>query len=189
VVHRLSVVLLALAGCYSFGKTTSTMTGTGAGVSVDGSEPRGASVEAVGGAGGWYAAFGLSGRRIARAGDPEAHHAVGLDLALRVSPLGLLANDHALERYLDFGAETGVGFKVAKAPPHILAVEGEAWVGGWVELGLFAANDGYVALTGNLRTVDATSPWLDRPTELTFGIAWRHRGKPTRSKAFFLTPD
>lgn len=185
-----AVVALALGGCYSLGKTTGSMTGMGANVTLDGgTAPRGAEVEAVGGAGGWYAMIAMAGRKVERAGDPEAHHGAGLDVALRVSPLGLLANEHDLERYLDFGAEAGAGFKMVKAPPHTIAMEGESWVGGWAEVGLVSSGDGYVALTGTIRTIDATETWNDRPTDVMIGIAWRSRGKPQRSRALFLTPD
>jgi hypothetical protein len=187
---RIAALALALAtGCYSFGKTTTSVKGTGASVTLDGTEPVGASIETVGGAGGWIGSLALSGRRLEREGDREPHHAAGLDVSLRLSPLGLLADHHELERYVDFGVETGAGFKVAKAPPHGVALEGEAWVGGWAELGLWSADGGYVAVTGSLRTVDATEPWLDRPTEVMIGLAWRHRDKPQRSRFFLLTPD
>ena len=185
----LALVLPLATGCFSLGKTTSRMSGTGASVTLDGTTPVGASIETAGGAGGWIGAIALSGRRLEREGDRDAHHAVGADVSLRLSPLGLLADHHDLERYFDFGVETGAGFKVAKAPPHGLALEGETWVGGWAEVGLWDTGDDYVAITGSLRTVDATEPWLDRPTEVMIGIAWRQRDKPQRSKAFLLTPD
>lgn len=188
------IVVLAIAvcacGCYSLGKTTGSMTGMGANVTLDGDgAPRGAEVEAVGGAGGWYGVIALDGRTVERAGDPDAHHGAGIDVALRVSPLGLLSNAHDLERYLDFGAEAGAGFKVVKAPPHEVAMEGESWVGGWAELGLMSASDGYIAVTGTVRTIDATDAWTDRSTDVMIGLAWRSRGKPQRSKSFLLTPD
>ena len=52
-----------------------------------------------------------------------------------------------------------------------------------------SASDGYIAVTGTVRTIDATDTWADRSTDVMIGLAWRSRGKPQRSKFFLLTPD
>jgi hypothetical protein len=173
-----------LAGCYSFGKTADSLGGVGATVTLDQhGNAIGAAAHGVGGVAGWHADLELVGERVHKAGDPRTFQAVGLGLALRVSPLGLLANEHRLERFFDFGVETGFVGSVVVSPEWTTraAVSG----GVWVELGLMAAAGGYMAVTGNVRTVNADDPWTDQEAVFLVGLAWRHR-EPTKPNHFTI---
>jgi hypothetical protein len=182
ILARLGVLaaIAGAAGCFPWRKSAEDVSGLGAAVQLDqDGRPVGAHAEAMGGEGGFAATFELVGQRVQRANDEDTHYALGAGFGARFSPLALLADDHRLERYFDFGAEAGVNGSIVKAPPNVFAARGEAYYGGYVELGTVRASDGYLALTGNLRVIDASEPWNDLPVQVSIGVAWRKRSKPT----------
>jgi hypothetical protein len=67
------------------------------------------------------------------------------------------------------GESTPIG-----APPHGVSGVGSGWLGGWVEVGTVSLGSGYLALTGGVRRESFEAPWIDQ-TQLTIGVAWRHR--------------
>lgn len=177
-IGKIAVLLVSLAGCYPFRKTAEDVSGMGARVIVA-DHPVGAAVDAVAGEGGFAVTAELTGQRVERSSDRDAHSALGAGVGLRLSPIALLADDHRLERYLDAGVQVGVHGSAVLAPPHGVALRGATYYGGWVELGLVRGKGGYFALTGELRVVDASEPWLDRPVEIAVGLAWRERTRPS----------
>ena len=145
---------------------------------VIGQNNRGASAHVMGGMAGLHFEFQGGGRQFERDGDPNAYTGVGLGASLRASPFGIIAPDHRLERFLDLGAEVGADASLVVGVPTTATLVGAGWVGGWVELGTVPVGDGYIALTGNIRTVAATDTWHDQLL-LGVGIAFRKRAKVT----------
>jgi hypothetical protein len=179
------LVALCATGCF-VRKNAEDVSGMGAGVMFDDTDgtPSGAMVQGIAGTGGMQIEAELVGHRVHRAEDTDGttRPALGLGLGVRASLLGIVADDHRLERYFDFGATAGVVGSVVKTPPNFVDARGEAYYGGWTEIGLSSTRDGYLALTGELRVSDATETWDDIPVSVTVGLAWRKRGPPTRTR-------
>jgi hypothetical protein len=135
----------------------------------------GGQAHVMGGYAGLYADLEANVRDAVRPDDPDTHHGIGLGLSLRGSLFGVLATDHMLERYLDLGAEAGVGGGfVPGVPPHSVAGMSAGWYGAWIEVGTISLGSGYLALTGGIRREVFEAPWIDQ-TQLTIGLAWRKR--------------
>jgi hypothetical protein len=114
-------------------------------------------------------------RDAARVHDPARYHTLGAGVSARASLFGILATDHAFERYLDFGGEAGASVGLALGvPPSDAAFAPSGWLGGWVEVGTVSLGAGYVAITGGVRRELMADPFLDR-TQLMIGLAWRQR--------------
>jgi hypothetical protein len=94
----------------------------------------------------------------------------GVDLGLRVSLLGVLANDHRLEHWFDFGGSAMVGGGLVH--PARLETFAEASVGGWVEIGLYPGPR-YPSLVFEVRRV-VIDGW-DSATVFAIGLAYTKR--------------
>ena len=180
----LVVACLALAGCLWATPRSDSALGFGARVVLDdGGHPEGAAVHGEIGYAGLYMDVDVTTREVTQPADPAGYRAVGLGFTVRASLLGILATEHRLERYFDFGAELGGGGGAAFAVPK-RGVESVTmgWIGGWVELGTVSLGpDRYLAITGNLRREAVhEDPWLAR-TQLLIGLAWRERGPVSAS--------
>jgi len=176
-VLRIVILAAVLPGC--LWATTSSDKVHGYEVrGVVGDGNRGASAHVMGGMAGLHVEFQGQGRQFRRAEDPNTYTGGGLGLGLRASPFGIIARDHRLERFLDLGAHTGVDFDVVFGVPGNVALVGSGWVGGWVELGTVPVGDGYLALTGDIRTVGLTDSWNNQVL-YGIGIAYRQRAKVT----------
>jgi hypothetical protein len=133
----------------------------------------GAQAHFEGGLAGLSADLEANVRDAVRPDDPDTHQGIGLGFSLRASLFGILATDHKFERYLDFGAEAGVGGGLVRGvPPHGVSSMSSGWYGAWVEVGTVSLGSGYLALTGGIRREVFTDPWLDQ-TQLAIGVAWR----------------
>jgi hypothetical protein len=152
-----------------------------------GYEARGYLGEHTSGAG-MYAVGGMAGLDIAaeadvrsgfqRTGDPNRYTGASLGLSLRLSPLGMLATEHQLDRYFDFGGEAGANLTVIPGTPQVSGT-GSGWVGAWVELGTVPVGDGYIVLTGTIRAASLDGPWHDQ-TIYGVGLGYRARSTVTQ---------
>jgi hypothetical protein len=135
----------------------------------------GASLQASAGYAGLQVDAELAVRGAVRMGDPAVYHAATAGVGLRASVLGIVANDHRLERYLDLGFDAGGEIGVVPGVPPRGAFLGGGWYGAWVDVGtLPVGDDGYVAVTTGFRVEAFDGGWFDR-TQLLVGLAWRKR--------------
>ena len=142
---------------------------------IVGDHNRGGSLHRTGGIAGLQVDAEAGARQFRRDGDPNAYTGGSVGLSLRASPFGIIASDHKLERYFDLGAEAGGEGSLIVGVPSKVAGAGAGWVGGWVEVGTIPLEDnGYLALTGNIRTMSMTDAWRDQVV-LAVGLAWRSR--------------
>jgi hypothetical protein len=142
----------------------------------------GGSAQTMGGYAGVAGAAEVTVRDAVQAGDPATYHAAAVGISARASLFGILATDHELERYFDFGGEAGASLGAALGSPlHGHAFMPTAWYGAWVELGTFPVENGYLAVTGGIRREVAGDLWFDQ-TQLTIGIAWRKRERISLAK-------
>jgi hypothetical protein len=141
---------------------------------VIGDNNRGGSVHRTGGIAGVHLDAEAGVRQFRRAEDPNSYTGTSAALSLRVSPFGIIASDHKLERYFDLGAEAGGEASVIFGVPAKLAGAGAGWVGGWVEFGTIPVDTGYLAITGNIRTMSLTDTWQDQLV-VAVGLGWRSR--------------
>jgi hypothetical protein len=109
--------------------------------------------------------------RLARADSPTRSNTGGLDVQLRLSLLGILADDHRFEHWLDFGGEAGAGGGITDQ--FRLSTFGHAWAGGWAAVGLWNGPS-YPELVLGIRTVTSTAPWTGE-TLFTVGFGWMKR--------------
>jgi len=108
-------------------------------------------------------------------GPPTSAHGLGLGFDVRGSLLGILSDDHRLERYIDVGLDAGAGVGLAIADaPHQLNGTASGWYGAWAELGTFRAGTGYIAATLGIRREVFNEHFFDQ-TQLFVGLAWRKR--------------
>jgi hypothetical protein len=90
----------------------------------------GGSVHAMGGFAGITGDIEANVRDASRIHDPATYHDAGVGVSARASLFGILASDHKLERYLDFGGEAGASLGVALGvPPHDAAFTPALWYG------------------------------------------------------------
>jgi hypothetical protein len=175
-VLRIAILFLLLPGC--LWATTSSDKVSGYEVrGIIGQDNRGANAQVMGGMAGLHGELEAGVREFRRDVDPNTYTGGGVGVNVRLSPFGVLASEHRLERYFDFGAEIGGELTaVFGAPAHNFVPTG--WVGGWVELGTIPVGDGYLALTGNIRSAAPHDTWHDQVL-IGIGIAFRHRAKVT----------
>ena len=146
------------------------MVGAGGDRRVEGGQLR-----AAAGYAGVLADADLTVRDGVRVGEPSRYRTATVGVGLRASPLAILATDHWLERYLDFGFDAGAGIGAAfGVPPHGAAFVASGWVGAWVELGTVPIGDGYLSVTGAIRQESFDAAWTDR-SQLSLGVGYRTR--------------
>jgi hypothetical protein len=104
---------------------------------------------------------------LARPMDPNRHAAGGVEVNLRASLFGAIADDHRLERYFDLGFEGGAGGGFAH--PASLESYGELWGGGWIDVG--TGNPSWPVLALGARRVTYSGEW-NTETIFTVGLAW-----------------
>jgi hypothetical protein len=170
-------ILATLSGCFWATPTSDVLDGYEVrGVIAENN--RGGSIHRTGGIAGVHLDAEAGVREFRRAQDPNAYTGTSGALTVRVSPFGIIASDHKLERYFDLGAEVGGEASVIYGVPAKLAGAGAGFVGGWVEIGTVPLDDGYLALTGNIRTMSLTDTWKDQVV-VAVGIGWRGRRTAT----------
>ncbi len=167
------LLAVALSGCL-WATPTSTKTA--------GYEMRGYLGEHTTGAG-MYAVGGMAGVDVAaeadvrsgfhRTGDPNGYTGASLGISLRASPLGIIASEHQLDRFFDFGGELGANATLLPGTPRVSGT-GSGWVGAWVELGTVPVADGYMVLTGTIRSASLDGAWQDQ-TIYGIGLGFRSR--------------
>jgi len=181
----LVVAVLSLAsGCLWATKTSDISTRLAAkAVLDDHGHPIGGAVQASASMAGLYLGTELGGRSVdlAPATDPMApptpardYVDLGLDLFVRASLPGVVPSDHKLERYLDFGAEAGVGFGGVAWSGTSVGDQENGFVGGWVEIGTFQHGSHYVAIVGDIRMIGYSNDWADQVV-IGVGLAWASR--------------
>jgi hypothetical protein len=172
------LVGVALAGCAG---PIEGITRTTAAVTLDSDRVRGGEVAVAGGLAGVQVALAAEGQQLSRE-EPEAgpgfvrrNKGFGIDLGLRASLFGVLNpnGDHRFERWFDLGAAGYAGGGLVK--PARLETFAEAWVGGWVELGLWPSQPGhgYPVLVLEVRRA-AISGW-DDATVFAIGLGITRR--------------
>lgn len=198
---RLFVVVCGLlgTGCLWANQKSESLDGFGAQVILDTSgQPTGGAIRGTLGHAGLIADFEGDLRDLSRPGDlmapsvpgelphlgpPTSAHGVGVGFDVRGSLLGILSNDHRIERYFDVGLDAGAGVGGALADaPHRLNGTASGWYGAWTELGTFRAGSGYIAVTLGIRREVFSDNFFDQ-TQLSAGLAWRKR----EQKAIDLT--
>lgn len=176
----LAVAVLSFTGCLWATPRSDTASGFEARViSTDTAHP-GAALHTEYGMAGLYFAAEADVHGVRRDGDPNTYTGTMAGMSLRASPFGIIGSMHELDRYLDFGAEAGVGAAAAWGVPTKVAGYGEAWYGAWVELGTVPLQSGYLVVTGTLRAVSASDAWRDQ-TQIMIGVGWRQRRQVTES--------
>ena len=175
--RALFLLPLLVGGClFKERQNTDVVAGYGASIhAVPGDIARGASADAMVGIGGIHVTAAAELIEAERTDDPRTARGGGLGIGLRASPIGMLAHEHQLERWLDGGLEIGgVAGGVAATSRR---VDGYAygWSGAWLEVGLVSVGDGYLAATGSARWVATEEPWIPRD-QIVIGLAWRTRG-------------
>jgi len=96
--------------------------------------------------------------------------ALGVDIGLRLSVIGMGAKDLRLARWFDFGAEFGAGG--AFVQPSRVETVGRVWAGGWILLGALPGNP-HPSIVLDARRV-ANDGW-DNYTTFTIGVAYSWR--------------
>ena len=176
--HRLLVAATLLPGCFWASTKSDSAVGYEGRVALDThGHVQGGAVHYLVGFAGLYADAEANVQGVTRPMDGDTYRDAGVGISVRASLLGIVASEHVLERYLDFGADGGLGLGlVLGVPPHDIGLAASAWVGGWFEIGTMNVAGGYLALTGNVRRETLTSSWNDQ-TQLMIGVAWRTRSK------------
>jgi len=170
-------ILATLSGCFWATPTSDVLDGYEVrGVFAENN--RGGNIHRTGGIAGVHLDAEAGVREFRRAQDPNAYTGASGALSVRASPFGIIASDHKLERYFDFGAEGGVEATMIFGGPAKLSGAGAGFVGGWVELGTVPLDNGYLALTGDIRTMSLTDTWKDQVI-VAVGIGWRGRRTAT----------
>ncbi len=174
----LLLVVLLLGGCAVMRdrgrnqQATAAIALSGA-VAADGSIAGGA-VAVRAGAAGLEGQLELGVPRLGRDDDPRRFTGGEIDVAVRASPFGMLADDHRFDRYFDLGAQVGAGGGPVGRPGG-LSTFGTAWYGAWLELGVPGDLHGkHVRLVGEVRRQARTAPYLDE-TVFVIGLAWASR--------------
>lgn len=111
----------------------------------------------------------------------QQHFGGGIDLGLRASLLGLVANDHRIDHWFDVGGAVGGGGGLIY--PARLSTYDEGWVSGWMTIGLWPGK-GYPSLMLDVRR-QAVSDW-DNETLFSVGLAFTKRLKLERGGFGFL---
>lgn len=116
-------------------------------------------------------------QQVTRAMDPNEHLGGGIDFALRASLFGMIANDHRLDHWFDFGAMGGAGGGLFK-PTSTVDSYGQIWGGAWLQLGLYPGAK-YGALFLDVRRVNYRGT-IDDATVfgIGFGFVGRRSGYP-----------
>jgi len=181
-VLRIAILFLLLPGCLWATASSDKVSGYEV-RGIIGQDNRGGTAQVMGGMAGLHGEFQAGVRQFRRDVDPNTYTGGGAGVNIRLSPLGVLASDHQLERFFDFGGELGGEFTaVFGAPAHNFVPTG--WVGGWVELGTVPLGDGYLALTGNIRSAAPHDTW-DNQVLIGVGLAFRHRSRVSASDLDF----
>src|ERR1051325_1221768 len=123
--------LLLGSGCFWASKQSEEVFGYDARTILrDDGHVHGGAVQVGGGYAGLTVNVEADLRDTVRPGDPKSYTALGLGLSARASVLGIIANDHSVERYFDIGGEGGgSGNLVPGAPSPNLIGTGSAWYG------------------------------------------------------------
>jgi len=183
----LVVALGMLGGCLWANPNSYMRTGIDLqGVAVGERGTHGANARALADGAGVGVAVEVGERAVSRTGvgDPNDYTGASIDFLLRVSLPGVMPTDHRLDRFFDFGVEGGGGGVVAFGVPPGVQGMGDAFIGGWVELGTVpvSGNHGWIAITGSARSYGLDSGW-DNQTVYTVAIGWRSREKLTQHDA------
>lgn len=133
----------------------------------------GARADALAGYGGVQLGLGAFGQTEHRTDDSSSHTVGGVDLIARLSLFGALntTDDHTFEHWFDLGGEGGIGGGVVGSGSP--AALGHAWVGGWIDVGLWTG-DTYPVLVLGIRRQTSTQPW-ESTTIATIGLGWMYR--------------
>jgi hypothetical protein len=164
-------LLLTLAGCLG---TQPTAKHVGVGFQLD-EAVRGAEVVTAGEIRGVGLSARAHGEELSR-DEPEVpgfvrrNGAIGVDVGLRLSLIGMGTKDLRLARWFDLGAEFGAGGAFVK--PSRLETVGRVWAGGWVMLGALPGNP-KPSIVLDVRRV-ANDGW-DNYTTFTIGVAYSWR--------------
>jgi hypothetical protein len=173
-VTKLLLVLIATStGCLWLNEKSDGVVGYHAHAIIDNGGHAGGGAEAVVGMAGVYVAGEGGLQPIHRTGDPNTYTAGAMGVSMRASPFGIIASDHRLERYFDFGAEAGGTFMIAVRNGSATGA-GDGWYGAWLELGTAPIGAGYLVLVGNVRRASMSDGWNDQ-TLFTVGIGYRER--------------
>ena len=173
-----TLIALSLTGCL-WATPTSTKTGGYEARAYLGEHTQGAGMYAVGGMAGLDISAEADVRDgFQRTGDPNHYTGASLGLSMRLSPMGIIASEHRLDRYFDFGGEAGGNATVIPGTPQVTGT-GSGWVGAWVEIGTVPiGTDGYLVLTGTIRAASLDGPWHDQ-TIYGIGLGYRTRSTVT----------
>ena len=183
--------LLLGTGCLWANEKSESLDGYGAQVILDtDGQPTGGAIRGTFGHAGLIADFEGNARDLARPGDlqaprvpgelphlgpPTTATGVSVGLDVRGSLLGILSDDHRLERYFDVGLDAGAGAGLAFAgAPHQLNGVTSGWYGAWVELGTVPIRAGYLAVTLGIRREVFNEYFFDQ-TQIFAGLAFRKR--------------
>lgn len=161
--------MIVLAGCWhapEHSETTSALIGT---ARLDSEGVDGGEVTAVGGSSGIQVQFAAQVQRITRPGDPQDHFAGGADIGLRASLFGILAKDHRLDHWFDFGAMGGAGGGFLR-PADRVTTYGQAWGGAWMQLGVMPGARFLAIFLDARRVIYAGDP--EDQTIFGIGIGW-----------------
>ena len=167
--------LLAVALVAACGGGDVLVARTAASVQIAADHPyRGSQVDVVGGLNGVELGAGLFEQQLVRAHDPNSHASGGAALFARLSLVDSLLRRPGLSGHVDagFDAGAGTGFTGADGFDSV----GQAWYGGWLDLGIGADDDHtFYALALGIREVVHAGAWTNGPV-YTIGIVIAYHG-------------
>lgn len=163
--------MLVLVGCST--QPMMMANHVGPSVQIDGSGLSGGELAASHSFGGLGLAAHAFGERLEReevGGIRRRATGIGIDLGLRLSLFGLVADDHRLEHWFDIGLSGGTGGGGIK--PARLETFGHAWIGFFTTVGLWRG-ERYPSLMLEVRR-ETVQGWDDR-TVFVVGLAFTRR--------------
>lgn len=169
---RAVLLALALPACTPWHQEASRLTPA---IAFDQDGVRGGELSVAHAINGVAVTFDVQGQRYERDEvtlDPafELHRSstgFGLDLGMRLSPLGMIATDDRFTRWFDLGVAGAMGGGLLYASR--VTTYGQIWGGGWATIGLPGVGDIHADLVFELRR-EAVADW-DNHTVFTVGLA------------------